>query len=116
MSVHTYRLKGSSLVEVLIALAITSFCAALASAIYLNIQKSSLPFFKVKAMEIAGSYMSETLEKRNFSEEEYTVEEFMVRRKIEPAALFPDCYLVRIMVFDMSRKKIAELESLVKPY
>ncbi len=84
------------MVEVLIALAITSFCASLAVVIYLNIQKSSLPFFKVKAVELAEYYMKETLEKNTLFEESYTAEEFTVKKTIGSADSFPDCSLVRI--------------------
>jgi hypothetical protein len=105
--------KGSSIVEVLIALAITSFCASLAVVIYLNIQKSSLPFFKVKAIELAEFYMKETLDKSTFFEESYNAEEFTVKKTIIGSAIFPDCYQLRIIVFDASRKKIHELETTV---
>ena len=110
---RTYSLRGSSMVEVLIALAITSFCMSLAVVIYLNIQKSSLPFFKVTAVELAEFYMKETLDKSSFFEESYVAEEFTVKKNISPSVNFPDCSLVRIIVFNGTKKKIFELESLV---
>lgn len=106
-------LKGSSIVEVLIALAITSFCASLAVVIYLNIQKSSLPFFKMKAVEVAEFYMNETLEKHSFFEETYKAEEFSVKKTLSSSENFPDCLNLRIIVFDNSKKKLHELETLV---
>ncbi|WP_317897805.1 type IV pilus modification PilV family protein [Aurantibacillus circumpalustris] len=105
--------KGSSMVEVLIAFAITSFCVSLAFIIYLNIQKSSLPFFKIKAVELAEQFMHETLEKNTFFEESYTAEEFTAKKTIIGTSSYPDCSLVRIIVFDSFKKKIYELETLV---
>ena len=99
--------------EVLIALAITSFCASLAIVIYLNIQKSSLPFFKIKAIELAELYMKETLDKSTFFEESYTAEEFTAKKTVGSDERFPDCYRVRIIVFDASKKKLYELQTLV---
>jgi len=110
----SHKLKGSSILEVLIALAITSFCASLAMIIYMNIQKSSLPFFKVKAIELAEFYMQETLKKNTLENENYIAEEFTVKKTVTNSELFPDCSLVRIFVFDGSKKKVAELESLVQ--
>lgn len=101
------------MVEVLIALAITSFCASLAVIIYLNIQKSSLPFFKVKAVELAEFYMKETLDKSTFTDENYVEEEFTIKKTIGSAENFLDCSLIRIIVFDGTKKKVFELESLV---
>lgn len=106
-------LKGSSIVEVLIALAITSFCASLSVVIYLNIQKSSLPFFKIKAVELAEYYMKETLEKRSFQDETYKAEEFSIKKSLATSESFPDCLNLRIIVFDNSKKKLHELETLV---
>src|SRR5688500_14858929 len=111
--VRTKYLKGNTILEVMIALAITSFCASLAMVIYLNIQKSSLPFFKINSVDLAEFYMKETLDKNTFSEETYKTEEFTVKKVIGMHDYFNDCYVVRMMVFDASRKKIAELETTV---
>lgn len=97
----------------LIALAITSFCASLAVIIYLNIQKSSLPFFKMKAVELAEQYMKETLDKRSFFEESYKAEEFSVKKTLSSSENFPDCATIRIIVFDNSKNKLHELETMV---
>jgi len=109
-----HSLKGSSLVEVLISLAIGSFCMALAAVIYLNIQKSSLPFFKVKALELAEYYMQETLYKNSLFDESYTAETFTIRKTVTRSEIFPDCILIRMLVFDGSKKKVCELETLVR--
>lgn len=112
-SKKTTYLKGSSIIEVLIALAITSFCASLAVVIYLNIQKSSLPFFKMKAVELAEQYMTETLDARSFFEESYKAEEFSAKKTLRSSENFPDCITIRIIVFDNSKKKLHELETVV---
>lgn len=99
--------------EILIALAITSFCSGLAVIIYLNIQKSSLPFFKIKAVELAEFHMKETIQKRTFTEETYKDEEFTVKKTITTHELFNDCYVIRMVVFDVTKKKVFELETTV---
>ncbi len=106
-------LKGNTIIEVLVALAITSFCSSLAVIIYLNIQKSSLPFFKLKAVELCEKHMKETLDKRTFTEETYKDEEFTVKKTISLHETFSDCYIIRLVVFDGNKKKIHELETLV---
>jgi len=105
------KVKGNTIIEVLIALAIISFCSTLAVIIYLNIQKSSLPFFKIKAIEIAEKHLKETLEKKNFSEDNYKNEEFTVKKNIEQHSRYPDCLVIRIIIFDSNKKKLHELES-----
>jgi len=106
-------LKGNSIIEVLIALAITSFCASLAVIIYLNIQKSSLPFFKIKAVELAEFYMKKSLRESSIEEETFKAEEFSIKKTVAMHEQFNDCYVIRMMVFDVTKKKVFELESMI---
>lgn len=105
--------KGSTIIEVLIALAILSFCTTLAVVIYLNIQKSSLPFFKLKAQELATYYMEDALKNKTFVEETFKENEFSVNKTVVLNEQFRDCYTLRIIVFDNTKKKIFELETAV---
>ncbi|MDX2172822.1 MAG: type II secretion system protein [Bacteroidota bacterium] len=106
-------LKGNTIIEVLIALAIISFCASLAVIIYLNIQKSSLPFFKIKAEELAVYYAEDALKNKTFTEETFKAEEFSIKKTVEMHPQFQDCYIVRVIVFDGNKKKLHELETAV---
>jgi hypothetical protein len=99
--------------EVLIAMGILTFCSALAVIIYLNIQKSTLPFFKIKAVELAEFYMKQSFDKKEFTDETFSAEEFTVKRNVGNMNNFPDCYLIRIVVFDGSKKKIHELDQAI---
>ena len=101
--------------EVLIALVIITCCLTLATVIYLNIQKSSLSFFKIKAMELAESSMQKTLEEHSFTEDTYKAEGFTIKRSVRLHELFGDCYVIRLLVFDGAKKKVAEFEATVKP-
>jgi type II secretory pathway pseudopilin PulG len=107
------KLKGNTLVEVLIALSITSFCSALAVVIFLSIQKSSLPFFKLKAIELTQKYMQQALEKRELSEDTYRAEEFSIKKTVSRNEAYPDCFNIRVIAFDASRKKLYELEGCI---
>lgn len=113
MKLQKKYLKGNTIIEVLIALAITAFCSGLAVIIYLNIQKSSLPFFKIKAVELAEFHIKETIQNKVFIDEVYKDEEFTVKKTIVPHQLFNDCYAIRIIVFDGNKKKLFELERTV---
>ena len=106
-------LKGSTIIEVLIALAILSFCTSLAVIIYLNIQKSSLPFFKIKAQELATFYIDDALKNKTVVDETFKQEEFSVNKSVVINEQFRDCYTLRVIVFDNTKKKLFELESVV---
>jgi len=108
-----YTLKGNTIIEVLIAMGILSFSSALAVLIYLNIQKSSLPFFKVKAIELAELNMQKAIANKEFSEETVAMEEFTVKRTMSSSNEFPDCFVLHVLVFDGTKKKIHELEQVI---
>ncbi len=101
--------KGSTLPEVLVALAITSFCATLAVVIYINIQKSTLPFIRIKASELAEKYMNEALAARDYFDNAYSEEEYRIKKTVVKNPAFYDCVDVKISVYDANQKKITEL-------
>jgi hypothetical protein len=57
--------------------------------------------------------MTKTLKENTFQEETYTAEEFSVKKTIGLHELYSDCYVIRMLVFDGSKKKVAELEAIV---
>jgi hypothetical protein len=99
--------------EVLIAMVIISVCSSLAMVMYLNIQRSSRSFFKMKAVELCEFYMKETMDKKSYFEETWQAEEFTVKKAITAHEVFSDCAVIRIIVFDGVKKKIGELETVV---
>ena len=111
--IFKYSVKGSSIIEVLIAMAILAFCSALATVIYLNIQKSSLPFFKIKAVELAELYIKNATDSKELTDGSFKVEEFTVNRTISMCGNYPDCINVKVLVFDGNKKKIHELEQVI---
>ena len=93
-----------------------SFCSSLAIIIFLNIQKSSLPFFKIKAEELASHCLESTLKNKSFLDDNFNSEEFSVKKTVTINSLFNDCLLIRIIVFDGNKKKLHEMEtSVLKP-
>lgn len=94
-------------------MAILTFCSALAVIIYLNIQKSTLPFFKIKAVELAEFYMKKAMNEKGFDDRIFQAEEFTVKRSATISKEYPDCYEIRMIVFDCSKKKVHEIEQLI---
>jgi prepilin-type N-terminal cleavage/methylation domain-containing protein len=103
--------KGSTLVEVLVALAITSFCATLAVIIYLNIQQSTLPFTRIKASELADKYLNEAISKKDYFDNQYTEEEYIIKKVIVRNTVYTDCRDLTISVFDINNKRLAWLQT-----
>lgn len=104
------KVKGATVVEVLIAMAILAFCSGLATLIFLNIQKSTQPFIKLKAVELTERMMNETEKKRGFNSKEMDANEFLLSRSVETMSDYPDCKVVRVIIFNRDKRKLFELE------
>ena len=107
------KYKGTTLVEVMVALALTSFAATLAVVIYLNIQKSTVPFFKLKAMELAGKCLEETIEQKDFFDKTLETEGFLIKKTVLRDPFYYDCHQVKVAVYDQEKKKLTELSTTV---
>lgn len=106
------KYKGNTLPEVLIALSITAFCSTLAVIIYLNIQKSTMPFIRIKSNDIANKYLAEAIDKKEYLDNNYTEEEYIIKRTIKRNEKYPDCLTIKIVVFDIHQKKLNEVQSI----
>ena len=103
------KIKGSSILEVLIALGIISSCMSVGLLIYNNVQNSNPVFFKLRSIEI----MEGVLRDKSIVEESnkvYEIEEFTVKiiSKINPQ--FNDCILMQTRIYDGAGKLIQNFE------
>lgn len=107
------KYRGNTLPEVMVALTLVSFCSTLAVLIYLNIQKSTMPFIKIKTNEIASAYLNDCIIKKDFFDNTYTDEEYTVKKTISRNERFFDCIDIRINVFDVNHKQLSELKATI---
>ena len=111
--IRDIRIKGSSIAEVLIALVISTACVYLASVIYIGVLGSSRNIHRLKCMELCQKYLEETRISGRYWDESFQASGFRIRKIIERHSNFRDCISIRIVVFDTSKKKLGELESVV---
>lgn len=107
------KIKGSTLPEILIAIAIISFTSVMGLTIYLNIQQNTQPFKHAKANELAQIYLTKSLKEHMYLDDTYKEEEFTIKQKWERCAEYPDCSMVSISVWTKQDKKLCELKQLV---
>ncbi len=107
------KYKGNTLPEILIALSITSFCSTLAVIIYLNIQKSTMPFIRIKCLEIANRFLKEAISKKDYFDNTYQTDEYTVKKNIQKSEKYYDCMNLNIRVFDVNQIKICELQTTI---
>lgn len=107
-------IKGNTFIEVLIGLLIVSLAASIASSIFLNIHKNNSPFSRLKAIEIAESYMNKVLDEKNFENDKIKLEGTIVTKQVIAHPQYNDLLVIRVLVSNEKNRKIYELESVVK--
>src|SRR4051812_42172446 len=105
--------KGGTIIEVLVALAITGACAALSCFIYLNLQRSEPAFLRLKAAELAEAQMQETIETHAWFDAVFHNRGFQINRVVSRHPVFTDCALIKVLVFSAEKRKLFELQNVV---
>ena len=108
------KYNGSTLPEVLIAIVIISFTSALGTTIYLNIQKNTQPFQKLKAAYIARHYMAESEQKHDYFDKSFNEEGFKIKKTITHSDTYPDCVVLKVSVSTKEGKKVCEIQKMVQ--
>lgn len=107
------KCRGNTLPEILIAIVIITFTSALGLVIFLNIQKNTQPFIKLKANELALSYLKKTCSGHEFFDDISREGDFVIKRTILPAYQYPPGILISIQVSGAQEKKIIEIHKMV---
>ena len=110
---HHKKLKGSTLVEVLIAMAIVMFVIGLFTTIYLNVIKSSDHHRKIKAALLLDKMAFETKQSRLFLDEEIKSDEFVLVKRISPYPGVSNLSHLTLKVFDKNKKLLSERNELI---
>lgn len=109
----THKLKANTLPEVLIALAIISFASALGVSIYVNIQTSTTPFFKLKANDVCLQELNTSVQQKNYFDNTKSIDEYIVTKRCKRLDEYPDCSTLSITVTDKNGKQLSQIQRIV---
>jgi type II secretory pathway pseudopilin PulG len=110
----TSKLKGSTLIEVMVAMVIVIIIFGLAMMTFINIAKFSNNALKTEAYFNLQKVITETYVNKQFLDEDYEFENMVIRKSITP---YPDCKDLRIILFSAytaENKLIIEKKQVVK--
>ncbi len=104
------KIKGNSILEVLIALVIMTASTCSAIMICENIQRSNSSFFRLKAIGIAEDVFKKELIDGIAQDKIFSAEGFKVQKKAFRHQLLNDCYVIDLKIFDATGKLLEELQ------
>ncbi len=109
---QTKKLKASTIVEVMVAFAIIAFVTTLGSIVFKNVQQSNSLFFKTQAILKAENFLEKTLSEKIYTDDIVMEDSYTIKRIINRNPVFSDCILIKIIVFDVNKNKLIELQQL----
>lgn len=108
------KVRGSTLIEVIVAITITSICIALANAVVINVMNSSRSLLILKAQSCAQKEMQGVVKQRLFLSEIYEKTEFVINKNVVRHLVFKDCLTIHLNVFARDKKLLVSLSTIVK--
>ena len=107
------KLKGTTIVEVLVAMSIILVCSSLATLIYLNILKSQNSSEKLRAFLELKRSREITIKESRYINEEWQEGEFIIKKECKPYQGNSKLIQLRIVVLNETKKELINQSSLI---
>jgi len=107
------RLKGTTIIEVLVSMSIILVCSTLATLIYLNILKSQNSSEKLRAFMQLKKAQQNTITEARYINEDWQEGEFLLKKECKPYSSGKNLIQLKIMVMNESKKGIINQSILV---
>ncbi len=107
------KIKGFTLIEVLVSLTLIMLSFGIGLMIYINVIKSDHNYLKLEALAAIKQVSNETKIKKQFIDEEYSFENVDINKTITKYNGSQNLYIISIEAFDKNGKKINELKEMV---
>jgi hypothetical protein len=109
------KLKGSTLVETLVAFTVLLICVSMAATIITCVGRSSNKFDYLEAWITLQNLASETIRNKDFTDTEIAYNHFRIRRSVEPSSYTPSVYILVLKVVDPDNRVRLCNNSLILP-
>ncbi|WP_452223475.1 hypothetical protein [Lacinutrix chionoecetis] len=105
-----YKLKASSLIESVIAIAIISICVFIATMVYVKLLDSDYEISYYKAKQKITELHLQTIEQQDFEDENYDFESYRIKKMTNDYSIF----LKQVIFILETETKKEQVEYLVK--
>ena len=107
------KIKGSTLVEALVALVIATFSIGIAAAIFGNVMSFNNYNAKSRAVVLLNKISIETKKEKWCLDEKIETDEFTIMKKISPYKNTTGLSALSLKAFDKSKKPVADRTELI---
>lgn len=113
MALLTHKIKGSSLLETLIAMVVVLVCFSIATMVLVNTMKSDNGRLKLHARLEMNALYIKALEDQDFVDNSTPYEGFTIDKKTEPYQDKPGLYLVSLKAISATGQALGELKHII---
>ena len=114
MALLTKKIKGSTLVESLIAMVVVMVSFGVATTVYVNVLSSRDEIQKLKSMTILKKLAFESKQNRLFLDDNITVDGFVIEKKVVSYNGQKDLFQLKLKAFNQNEKQLAEYNELIQ--
>jgi|CXWL01.1.fsa_nt_gi hypothetical protein len=113
MAILNKKIKAATLIESLIAMVIVMLCFGISTTVYINVISSGNQIQKLKSELILKKVAMETKKEHLFLDEEITLDEITVRKKITPYNGLKNLSQINLQAYNSNEKLLSEYNELV---
>lgn len=109
------KLKGTTIIEVLVSMSIILVCSSLGTLIYLNVLKSQNSSEKLRAHFQLKKTQKETIDQKRFLNEDWKEGEFEIKKECRPYNGNSKLIQLNINITNEDKKELANQSILISP-
>ncbi|WPU99882.1 hypothetical protein SNE26_28135 [Mucilaginibacter sp. cycad4] len=108
-----HRVKGSTILEVIISMIIIIVVFGIAMMIFTNVNRLSLSVKKLKAQAILQHTLLQAEQAKDHSDQTTTVDDLAIRQEITPFENEPGLSVITLTAFDPKHEQVARLKKVI---
>lgn len=112
----THKVKGSTLIETLIAVVIILTCFSIAMMFFMKLNQSSFTKQHLKAEQLVKQQLYNSLKTENYIDDNFTEEDFTISQTIEPYKNYPNLFILKVEALNKNNKTLASRKQVIINY
>jgi hypothetical protein len=113
MALLKIKIKGSTLIETLIAIIVTVIITGMAMTFFVQVYKSDNRHLQLVTFLKLKELMIETQKEQRYFDEKYSFDSFTINKTVTSYQNIPDVLEISLVAFNASGKKIEEIKQIV---
>ena len=108
-----YKLRGSTILEVIVSMIIIIVVFGIAMMIFTNVSRLSLSAKKLKVQAALQEALLQAEQTADHSEKTLTIDDLSIRQEVIPFENAPGLSIITVTAFDINQEQIGQLKKVI---